>query len=71
MIINPPRIVEDAIQVSIWRRLKRVVLEYPNGIIARWTIPSCEDINSIADQCAADGMKPAGTRGCLERWTRC
>ena len=70
MMLYAPQIVRYAIQVTIWRRLGRVVFEYPDGLIARWTMPDRSDINDIAAECARDGMKPSGARGCMERWTR-
>ena len=45
MMLYGPHIVFYAIQVTFWRRLNRVVFEYPGGIIGRWTIPNKEDIN--------------------------
>jgi hypothetical protein len=59
-----------AIQVSIWRRLNRVVVEHPGGVIARWTIPDLVAINAIAAECAEQGLKPTGLSGCLEKWVR-
>ena len=70
VMLYGPQIVCYATQVTFWRRLNRVVFEYPGGIIARWTIPNKEDINYLANQCAEDGMKLKGARGCLERWVR-
>lgn len=70
MMLSPAVLVENALYVNIWRRLERVVFEYPNDILARWTIPYSSDINAIAQACGADGMVLAAGRGCLERWKR-
>jgi hypothetical protein len=70
MVMPTATLVAAALSVSIWRRLNRVIFEYPNGVIARWTIPDSSVVDLIAHMCAADGMKLAGGRGCMERWTR-
>lgn len=69
--VTKPRLdLESAHSVTIYRRMRRVVVEYPDGVRASWHFPQLRQLNDSALHCAAAGLQLDDLRGCQERWTR-
>lgn len=66
-----PRLdLESAHSVTIYRRMRRVVVEYPDGVRASWTFPTVDHLNRAAILCAPAGLQLGRMYGCAERWVR-
>ena len=62
--------LESAHSVTIYRRSRRVVVEYPDGVRASWSFPCPRQLNDAALHCAAAGLHLGKLDGCIERWVR-
>jgi len=62
--------LESAHTVAIYRRARRVVIEFDGGVSATWRGISTVDMNNSARICMAAGYKLMPGYGCGERWVR-